>query len=204
VRDESAGPWRHGHRRGHKLANDGQDTRAIQEYLGHRSIVSTRCWLSPHRFPERPVKVIRLDENIGGEAFNCAIPMARSDLIHLTENDQIFLPGWHSHGIASFDAFNDLGQLSVFSDTPTDDDSWEAKPSHLRFGKRKILYEMHNNVGTSSVIRASLSRNGLQVKNIVMREYKFPDGSRLSADIKSMGPGARGRIATMCATSDMR
>ncbi len=136
---------------------------------------------------ERSIKVIRLDENIGGEAFNWAIPMARGDLIHLSENDQIFLPGWHSHVIASLDAFNDLGQLSLFSDTPTDDEAWEPKPSHLRFGKGKILYEAHDNVGTSSVVRASLFRNGLKVNNIVMGEYKFPDDGRLSADIKSMG-----------------
>jgi site-specific recombinase XerC len=32
-------PGRQAH---YKLANDGQDTRAIQEYLGHRSIVSTQ------------------------------------------------------------------------------------------------------------------------------------------------------------------
>jgi type 1 fimbriae regulatory protein FimB/type 1 fimbriae regulatory protein FimE len=40
------------HSCGYKLANDGQDTRAIQECLSHRSIVSTqRCTaLSPHRF----------------------------------------------------------------------------------------------------------------------------------------------------------
>jgi integrase len=30
------------HATGYKLANDGQDTRAIQAYLGHRSIVSTQ------------------------------------------------------------------------------------------------------------------------------------------------------------------
>ena len=29
------------HSCGYKLANDGQDTRAIQHYLGHRSIAST-------------------------------------------------------------------------------------------------------------------------------------------------------------------
>ena len=37
---------------GHKLANDGQDTRAIQHYLGHRSIASTVRYtaLAPDRF----------------------------------------------------------------------------------------------------------------------------------------------------------
>jgi type 1 fimbriae regulatory protein FimE len=37
---------------GYKLANDGQDTRAIQHYLGHRSIVSTVRYtaLAPDKF----------------------------------------------------------------------------------------------------------------------------------------------------------
>jgi len=40
------------HSTGYKLANDGQDTRAIQGYLGHRSIVSTQRYtaLAPNRF----------------------------------------------------------------------------------------------------------------------------------------------------------
>jgi site-specific recombinase XerD len=37
---------------GYKLANDGQDARAIQHYLGHRSIASTvrDTALAPDRF----------------------------------------------------------------------------------------------------------------------------------------------------------
>jgi len=37
---------------GYKLANDGHDTRAIQAYLGHRSIMSTVRYtaLTPNRF----------------------------------------------------------------------------------------------------------------------------------------------------------
>jgi hypothetical protein len=40
------------HACGFKLANDGHDTRAIQAYLGHRSIMSTVHYtaLTPHRF----------------------------------------------------------------------------------------------------------------------------------------------------------
>ena len=33
------------------------------------------------------VKIFYMDENIGGEAYNIAIPSARGDLIHLSEND---------------------------------------------------------------------------------------------------------------------
>jgi site-specific recombinase XerD len=37
---------------GYKLANDGHDSRAIQGYLGHRSVVSTQrdMALAPNRF----------------------------------------------------------------------------------------------------------------------------------------------------------
>jgi type 1 fimbriae regulatory protein FimB/type 1 fimbriae regulatory protein FimE len=40
------------HACGFKLANDGHDTRAIQAYLGHRSIMSTARYtaLTPNRF----------------------------------------------------------------------------------------------------------------------------------------------------------
>jgi len=40
------------HSTGYKLANDGQDTRAIQHYLGHRAIASTVRYtqLAPDRF----------------------------------------------------------------------------------------------------------------------------------------------------------
>ena len=40
------------HSTGYKLANDGQDTRAIQHYLGHRNITHTVRYteLSPERF----------------------------------------------------------------------------------------------------------------------------------------------------------
>ena len=40
------------HSTGYKLANDGQDTRAIQQYLGHRNITHTVRYteLCPERF----------------------------------------------------------------------------------------------------------------------------------------------------------
>jgi O-antigen biosynthesis protein len=74
-------------------------------------------------------KLIYLNENMGGEAFNRAVPLSRGELIHLSENDQIFLPGWYDHVVSSFDSFGDLGQLSLFSDTPTDEEVWESKAS---------------------------------------------------------------------------
>jgi type 1 fimbriae regulatory protein FimE len=42
------------HAAGYKLANDGQDTRAIQQYLGHRNIQHTTRYtdLAPNRFKD--------------------------------------------------------------------------------------------------------------------------------------------------------
>jgi type 1 fimbriae regulatory protein FimB/type 1 fimbriae regulatory protein FimE len=42
------------HATGYKLANDGQDTRAIQHYLGHRNIQHTTRYteLAPDRFKD--------------------------------------------------------------------------------------------------------------------------------------------------------
>jgi glycosyltransferase involved in cell wall biosynthesis len=119
-------------------------------------------------------KLIYLNENMGGEAFNRAVPLSRGDLIHLSENDQIFLPGWYDHVVSSFDSFGDLGQLSLFSDTPTDDEVWESKASNLRFSNEKILYEAHGNVGTSSIVKAELFRDiGIRVGNIEEGPFKL-------------------------------
>ena len=42
------------HSAGYKLANDGQDTRAIQQYMGHKNIQHTVRYteLSPSRFKD--------------------------------------------------------------------------------------------------------------------------------------------------------
>jgi type 1 fimbriae regulatory protein FimB/type 1 fimbriae regulatory protein FimE len=42
------------HSAGYKFANDGQDTRSIQQYLGHRNITHTVRYteLSPDRFKD--------------------------------------------------------------------------------------------------------------------------------------------------------
>lgn len=135
----------------------------------------------------QPVKVFSLRENIGGEAFNSAIPQTRGDLIHLSENDQIFLPGWREYAEEAFAAHALLGQLSVFSDTPTDDEAWEPKTTYLRFSRGNIVYEAHN-VGTSSVIRAELLRErGITVSNIEQGQVRLPDDAKLSSDIRAAG-----------------
>lgn len=134
------------------------------------------------------IRVLRLPENIGGKAYNLVIGDARGDLIHLSENDQEFLPGWVDHARDAFETFPDLGQLSLHHDVPADDEAWVAKPSRLRFAKGKILYEALGNVGTSSLLRASIVRErGVRVSNHEHGAIKFPNDGALSDAVKSAG-----------------
>jgi len=133
-------------------------------------------------------RVFYLPENIGGEALNSAIPLTRGELVHLTENDQIFLPGWREHAAAAFAAFPGLGQLSLFSDTPTDEEAWEPKRARLIFSRGKILYEAPDNVGTSSILRGFLFRErGITISNVENIQIKLPDDGKLSRDVRAAG-----------------
>lgn len=134
-----------------------------------------------------PVRICYLEDNLGGEALNQVIPLTCGDLVHLSENDQIFLPGWCEYVRAAFAAHPLLGQLSLFGDTPTDDEAWEPKTTYLRFAQGVIVYEAHN-VGTSSVIRGELIRGaGIRIGNIEHGSVKLPDDAKLSRDVRAAG-----------------
>jgi glycosyltransferase involved in cell wall biosynthesis len=137
------------------------------------------------------IQAIFLSENVGGEAINICLDRVIGDLIHITENDQLFLAGWTDHAREAFNFFSDLGQLSFFAPVPTDEQAWEIQPCHMRFSQGKILYEAHNNLTTSSVIRSTLIRDyNLRIHNLPSSgtmAYKFPDDGRLSNDVKNAG-----------------
>ncbi len=133
-------------------------------------------------------KAIFLDENLGGEALNRALEHIGGDLVHISENDQEFRPGWMEHARTAFEVFSALGQLSLHSPVPTDDEAWVVKPSRLRFAKGKILYEAEGNIGTSSILPVKLFQNGLRVHNLPSTgDFKLPDDGRLSADVTTLG-----------------
>jgi predicted O-methyltransferase YrrM len=137
------------------------------------------------------LRAVFLDENIGGEAVNACLDSVSGDLIHISENDQIFLPGWSEHVRTSFDRFPDLGRLSLFSPVPTDREAWHVKPARLRFSRGKILYEAHGYPGTSSILRGTLVRDhGVRLHSVEQRtpdDFKFPDDQRLNEDVKQTG-----------------
>lgn len=60
-------------------------------------------------------KIILLDKNIGGEAINLGLNEAKGKLLHISENDIEYLPGWSTKVVKLFQTFDKLGQLSLFS-----------------------------------------------------------------------------------------
>ena len=112
------------------------------------------------------IQAVFLDENIGGEAINLCFDRVTGDLIHISENDQVFLPSWTDHAREAFKCFSDLGQLSFLSPVATDEEVWDVQPCHLRFSRGKILYQAHGNLTTSSVIPSTLIRDhNIRIRN---------------------------------------
>lgn len=136
-----------------------------------------------------PAQAILLPENRGGAALNLGIERARGELIHLSENDLLYEPGWSETVVSLFDAFPNLGQLSLFGPTPRDDEIWELKPSVLRHARGRILYEdLGGNLGTASILRRELFDRGLRVTTFGHEGgFLFPNDMQLSADVKAAG-----------------
>jgi glycosyltransferase involved in cell wall biosynthesis len=137
------------------------------------------------------IQALFLDENIGGEAINICFDRVTGDLVHITENDQVFLPGWTDHAREAFKCFSDLGQLSFLSPVATDEEVWDVQPCHLRFSRGKILYQAHGNLTTSSVIPSTLIRDhNIRIRNhpeAMANAYRFPDDAQLSRDVRAAG-----------------
>jgi len=159
---------------------------------GSQELIDRFCSDLPYLEP------IFLRENFGGAAINVALEQATGELIHISENDQIYLAGWSQHVRECFTVFAGLGQLSLHGVVPTDEEVWEVKRGYLRFSRGKIIYEAQGNVGTSSLIPARVFREGgVRLYNIQREngeKFKFPDDARLSTEIK--------RLGLLCAWSD--
>jgi glycosyltransferase involved in cell wall biosynthesis len=134
-------------------------------------------------------KVIFLPENRGGEAYNEAIPHLTGNLVYLCENDQIHMPGWCEKVLHAFQTYRNLGQLSLHCPVPTDDEAWVSKTVKIRFVNGCLLYQLQDNVTTSSIIRAPLFQRGLHVVNMPSnnKDIKLPDDGKISGTVKSMG-----------------
>jgi predicted O-methyltransferase YrrM len=132
---------------------------------------------------------ILLDNNLGGDAVNFGLERSRGSLLHISENDIEYLPGWDRTIVEDFEAFPQLGQLSVFGPVPTDDEAWDVKPCSMRHCGDRIVYVTDHNVGASSVISRTVWDKGLRLHNYPTKDgsFLFPDDGRLSAEIRGLG-----------------
>ncbi|QXJ28546.1 hypothetical protein J5U23_01415 [Saccharolobus shibatae B12] len=141
-----------------------------------------------NRFSNKINKIIFLDKNIGGEAINLGLSEAKGKLLHIGENDIEYLPGWSEKVVKLFSIFNELGQLSLFSPVPTDEEVWVPHPiKRILYKEGEIIYEALGNVGTTSIIRKEIWDKGVRIHNIKTNEFLFPDDVRLSEDILRLG-----------------
>lgn len=141
-----------------------------------------------NKYKDEISRVILLEKNIGGEAINIGLSRARGYLLHISENDLEYLPHWSSKVLKLFKVFDRLGQLSLFSPVPSDEEVWEVHPiKEVLYKEGEIIYEAAGNVGTSSVIRREVWDKGVRIHTIVTKNFLFPDDERLSQDIKKLG-----------------
>jgi hypothetical protein len=133
---------------------------------------------------------VLLDENAGGEAVNLCFEKVSGELIHISENDLVYLPGWADHVRTAFCLFSNLGKLSLFGATSLDaHPRWFMQLSRLGFANGKILYNALGNVGTCSVRPLSII---MTFGFIILLPpdtggFVFPDDGRLSRDVKEAG-----------------
>lgn len=147
-----------------------------------REVIQQFCEETPFAKP------IFLDDNKGGEAINLGLEVAVGNLLHISENDIEYLPGWCQRTVDYFSCFKQLGQLALFGPVPTDAEAWEVKPSVLRHAAGHILYEAMGNVSTTSVIRREVWEKGVRVKSLpTIDGFRFPADATLSSDVKNAG-----------------
>ena len=137
-------------------------------------------------------RAVYLAENRGGEALNEELERCQAPIVHISENDIEYLPGWSKTVLDFFCVFPKLGQLSPFGPMPEDNEVWKEKPCVLRHAQGRILYAALKNLGTTCFLRRELLVQGIRVHNrpnpnAGSSPFVFPDDDRLSAEIKATG-----------------
>jgi len=134
-------------------------------------------------------RVVWLADNCGGESLNLLLDDSSAPFLHFSENDLEYRRGWDLDLLSKFDAFPDLGQLSVFSAEP-ESAAGEIGPRHdamrmERDGRR--VWRAAHNVGTSSVVRREVADVGVRWHNLEAQGLRWPDDGRFSTDVKAAG-----------------
>ena len=138
---------------------------------------------------------IFLPANVGGEAANQGLSRSKGDLLHISENDVRYLPGWSERVIELFERVAELGQLALVGASSSDTEIFGRWPSPSTWYCRgELLYEARTGgVATTSVIRRQLFERGLRIETIsgssrtAESSLAFPDDVGLSEQVRGLG-----------------
>lgn len=149
---------------------------------GSREVIEEFCAHAPH------ASAIMLEKNIGGDAINLGLEKCRGDYLHITENDMQYLPGWAEEVVGTFEAFEELGQLSPFGPSPEDDELLEVRGGSIMYRKGRIIYKAEDNSGTTCILRRQVYDAGVRVRTFGKEGvFLFPDDGMLSIDVRKKG-----------------
>jgi len=147
-----------------------------------RTVIEEFCAAAP------AAQAIFLPENIGGAAINEGLARSRAALLHISENDYEYRPGWIEEAIELFRCFPNLGQLSLCAPVPEDEEVWQTKPAVLRTQGGQFVYEAIGNVVTSCLMRREVWDAGVRVgSNTDKNDVLLPDDVTLSEHVRNAG-----------------
>lgn len=159
--------------------------------VDNHSSENCRKWLKNISDQHKTIQTLFLDENLGGEALNYAMKMAKGDFILISENDLEYSQRWDMNMLAPFYRFAELGQLSPFSPNPMVEmgELWSKKPHSVISSDGFELKVASQNIGTSCLIRRKIIDSGIKFGNVqsANENVLFPADAKFSADIKRLG-----------------
>jgi glycosyltransferase involved in cell wall biosynthesis len=134
-------------------------------------------------------KLILLDQNEGGCAFNRAAPFVTGSYVHFSENDLEYRPGWDTILLAKFDAFPRLGQLSLFGPEPESDkgEVWTRHRARRAEAAGQVIWPTKKNVTTTCIVRRKVLDAVPWTNNERPGGFRMPNDSGYSARIHGLG-----------------
>ena len=138
-----------------------------------------------HRF-------VSLKHNLGGQAINSGFRYASGLFHHVSENDIEYRPGWDSELLGKFDAFPDLGQLSLFGPEPdyAIGETWERTPSEPETRNGQTVFMTELNITTTGIMRRQFWDDGFRWGSIPRprgTQIRLPDDFSASAFVHQAG-----------------
>ena len=135
---------------------------------------------------------ILLATNRGGEAFNEGLERADGEYLHVAGNDMEYLPGWDANLLGKFQAFPELGQLSVLSPFPQQEagEVWEPHAAVEVARNGQSIHVTEQNVGESFMMPRRCWDMGFRWHNLPLVQdspFLFPDDGRASREIRELG-----------------